>query len=438
MVSIFDSSITASTFADDAIAQLFSDRAEIRAMIRVESELALVQANLGIIPTGMGSKISQALESIDVDPAQLAAGYAKDGLCVPSLVKLLAEQLPDDAGDYLHWGATSQDIVDSGLLVRLKMICEILGTRIDKLIGLLRALTETHRSTVMLGRTRGQAALPTVFGLKTAGWLSPLVRQKQRLKELLPRLLVVQLGGAVGTLAPLGSQGLEVNQQLAAALDLNPSTMSWHTQRDNIVEFCNWLSVTAGAIGKIGNDLLLMAQSEVAEISFSNGGGSSTMPQKSNPVVADNLVALARYCAGEAGSMQNVLVQSHERDGSCMILESLLFPGLVCAGAASLALGIACIETVKVNESTMMDNLSATNGLVMAEAATFELSKVISKRQASQVVKEACKNAMKSGSNMIDELEKIADAEVDWQQLKQPENYLGVADQIIGEVLDSC
>ena len=136
--------------------------------------------------------------------------------------------------------------------------------------------------------------------------------------------------------------------------------------------------------------------------------------------------------------MHNLLIQSHERDGMSMTLESMLFPNLVCAGAASLGLGIACIETMQVNESTMMANLSATNGLVMAEAATYELSKSIGKRQASQVVGEACKNAMKSGSHMIDELAKITNAEVDWQQLKQPENFLGVADKIIGAVLDSC
>ena len=189
------------------------------------------------------------------------------------------------AANYLHFGATSQDVIDTALIIRIKAAVVIIEKNLKDLTAELGRLAQKHRTTVMIGRTRNQNASPTVFALKIVNWLAPLQRQQQRLTELLPRLLVVQFGGAAGTNAALGNKGGEVNSALAATLGLAAAGSAWHAQRDTIVEFSNWLSMTAGQIGKMAQDILLMAQNEVGEIRFSGAGNSSTMPNKSNPVL---------------------------------------------------------------------------------------------------------------------------------------------------------
>ncbi len=436
MVSVFDSEISASVFADDEIKSLLSDVEQIRSALEVEAKLAMVQQALGLIPEGKGDTISRLLSTLKLEPKFLATAYAKDGISTPGLVRLTREQLPAEVGNFLHWGATSQDIEDSALVLRLKSLTRIMGSRLDTLIALLQQLTESHRHTLTVARTRTQWATPTVFGLKTASWLAPLQRQKMRLHSLLPRLLVVQLGGAGGTLAAMGVQAAEVSRKLAAALDLNSPPMPWHNQRDNIVEFSNWLAMTSGIIGKMGQDFLLLAQSEVAEIGFTAAGGSSTMPQKSNPVIAENLVALARFSGTQIGTVHQTLLTANERDGVSMTLERMSLPALISACASSLRLAIAAIDNIEIRGKTMLANLEKSNGMVLAEAAVFELSKFIDRKQATEIVYKACRDASDNGRHLIAELSKSSDAEVDWEQLKNPQNYLGVAQDFIDRVLE--
>ncbi|HIF86426.1 MAG TPA: hypothetical protein EYQ30_06325 [Gammaproteobacteria bacterium] len=436
MVSVFDSEISASVFADDEIKSLLSDVEQIRSALEVEAKLAMVQQALGLIPEGKGDTISRLLSTLKLEPKFLATAYAKDGISTPGLVRLTREQLPAEVGNFLHWGATSQDIEDSALVLRLKSLTRIMASRLDTLIALLQQLTESHRHTLTVARTRTQWATPTVFGLKTASWLAPLQRQKMRLHSLLPRLLVVQLGGAGGTLAAMGVRAAEVSRNLAATLDLNSPSMPWHNQRDNIVEFSNWLAMTSGIIGKMGQDFLLLAQSEVAEIGFTAAGGSSTMPQKSNPVIAENLVALARFSGTQIGTVHQTLLTANERDGVSMTLERMSLPALISACASSLRLAIAAIDNIEIRGKTMLANLEKSNGMVLAEAAVFELSKFIDRKQATEIVYKACRDASDNGRHLIAELSKSSDAEVDWEQLKNPQNYLGVAQDFIDRVLE--
>ncbi|MFP6838369.1 MAG: adenylosuccinate lyase family protein [Pseudohongiellaceae bacterium] len=436
MVSVFDSEISASVFADDEIKSLLSDVEQIRSALEVEAKLAMVQQALGVIPEGKGDTISRLLSTLKLEPKFLATAYAKDGISTPGLVRLTREQLPAEVGNFLHWGATSQDIEDSALVLRLKSLTRIMASRLDTLIALLQQLTESHRHTLTVARTRTQWATPTVFGLKTASWLAPLQRQKMRLHSLLPRLLVVQLGGAGGTLAAMGVRAAEVSRNLAATLDLNSPSMPWHNQRDNIVEFSNWLAMTSGIIGKMGQDFLLLAQSEVAEIGFTAAGGSSTMPQKSNPVIAENLVALARFSGTQIGTVHQTLLTANERDGVSMTLERMSLPALISACASSLRLAIAAIDNIEIRGKTMLANLEKSNGMVLAEAAVFELSKFIDRKQATEIVYKACRDASDNGRHLIAELSKSSDAEVDWEQLKNPQNYLGVAQDFIDRVLE--
>jgi 3-carboxy-cis,cis-muconate cycloisomerase len=385
MVSVFDSEISASVFADDEIKSLLSDVEQIRSALEVEAKLAMVQQALGLIPEGKGDTISRLLSTLKLEPKFLATAYAKDGISTPGLVRLTREQLPAEVGNFLHWGATSQDIEDSALVLRLKSLTRIMASRLDTLIALLQQLTESHRHTLTVARTRTQWATPTVFGLKTASWLAPLQRQKMRLHSLLPRLLVVQLGGAGGTLAAMGVRAAEVSRNLAATLDLNSPSMPWHNQRDNIVEFSNWLAMTSGIIGKMGQDFLLLAQSEVAEIGFTAAGGSSTMPQKSNPVIAENLVALARFSGTQIGTVHQTLLTANERDGVSMTLERMSLPALISACASSLRLAIAAIVNIEIRGKPSDPTMEKGIARFMPGAQVLELGKFIAGNQAPEI-----------------------------------------------------
>ena len=437
MVSAFDSRISSAVFADEELSSLFSDDAEIQALVRVEKELAKVQSSLGVIPEREGKALVAALATLTIDPAAVADGFEKDGIPIPALLNALRAKLSDSEANYLHWGATSQDIMDTALVLRIKASVSILDSKIVILNGQLLQLAQEHRATIMIARTRNQSAAPTVFGLKVVNWLMPLVRQRHRLSELLPRLLIVQLGGAVGTNAALGARGVEVNSALAETLQLNSSS-PWHVQRDAIAEFANYLAMTAGIIAKMAQDMLLMSQSEVAEISFENSGKSSTMPNKSNPVLPESIVALASFCRTQADLMQQTLQGQHERDGISMTMERLVLGPLVCATGACINLALRSINTLQINQQKMLRNLEQDNGQILAEAAVFELSTVISRESARKLVASACQLSAEKQSNMIDELSSLVDVEIDWEKLKQPANYLGAADEIIDRAIEEC
>ena len=435
MVSAQDSTITSSSFSDKEIAELFSDVGEIDALVLFERELARVQESLQIIPEGIGKEIYAALENAKFDPDLLATEFENDGIPIPALLKQLREQLEPAVANYLHFCATSQDVIDTALIIRIKSAVEIIGKNLKGLTAELGRLAQKHKTTVMIGRTRNQSASPTVFALKIVNWLAPLQRQQQRLNELLPRLLVIQFSGATGTNAALGNKGREVSSALAAALGLATADSSWHAQRDTIVEFSNWLSMTAGQIGKMAQDILLMAQNEVGEIRFSGAGKSSTMPNKFNPVLAETLLSLASYCRSQSDLMGSTLIASHERDGVCMALDRLAFPPLICAAAASITQAIKCLASMSVNEEAMSRNLITDNGLIMAEAAVFELVKSMKRSKASALVRQACELSLTNNSHMIDELQSLSDVNLNWDELKKPKNYLGNAEEVIDSVL---
>ena len=437
VVSAQDSAISSSSFSDKEIAELFSDVGEIDALVLFERELARVQESLQIIPEGIGKEIYAALENAKFDSDLLATGFENDAIPIPALLKQLREQLEPAAANYLHFGATSQDVIDTALIIRIKAAVVIIEKNLKGLTAELSKLAQKHRTTVMIGRTRNQNASPTVFALKIVNWLAPLQRQQQRLTELLPRLLVVQFGGAAGTNAALGNKGGEVNSALAATLGLAAAGSAWHAQRDTIVEFSNWLSMTAGQIGKMAKDILLMAQNEVGEIRFSGAGKSSTMPNKSNPVLLETLLSLAGYCRAQSDLMGSTLLVSHERDGVCMSLDRLAFPPLICAAAASITQALKCLASISVNEEAMSRNLIADNGLIMAEMAVFELVKSMERSKASELVRQACELCLTNNSHMIDELESLTNVDLDWDALKQPKNYLGNAEEVIDSVLQT-
>ena len=421
---------------DPEVAALLGDAAQARAMVEVEIALARVQADLGVIPADAGRAIEAALADFAPDLDGLAAGTAAAGIPIPALVAQLRRAVGEPAATYVHWGATSQDIVDTALVLRLREVLAVLEVRLDRLGAALARLAREHRDTVLVARTRYQQALPTTFALKVAGWLAPLARHRDRLRELEPRLLAVQFGGAAGNLAALGDRGVGVMEALAAELGLACPPMPWHSQRDSVAEFASWLALVTGTLGKLGQDVLLMAQNEVGELREAAGGGSSTMPQKSNPIRSEALVTLARRNATLVAGLHQAMLHAHERDGAAWQLEWGILPDMVSGTAAALDHAACLAETMVVDGRRMAATLASTGGLLLAEAASFALSEHMPRAEAQALVKRACAAAIASGRDLLAVVSEQTDAPVDWPRLRARAEKPPGADRLVRRVLE--
>ncbi len=322
---------------DAEIEKLFSDRADLAAQLRIAAALAEAEAEHGLLATDAAAEVANACGAFVPDFDALAAAMARDGVVVPGLVRQLRAAVGDPHGKAVHCGATSQDLVDTSLVLRLAAAIAILEARLCGVAARLSALEERDGRRALMGHTRMQVALPILAADKLASWRAPLLRHRTRLSELKPRLLVLQLGGPVGTRAELGVRGEAIAATLAARLGLG-AVPPWHAQRDGIGEFGAWLSLVSGSLGKIGQDVALLAQNEVAAVKLAGGGTSSAMAHKRNPVAAETLVALARFNAGMVGTLHQALVHENERSGAAWTLEWLLLPQMVVATGAALRL----------------------------------------------------------------------------------------------------
>lgn len=417
-------------FSTAEMRALWSDDRRCAAMIEVEIALAQAQAACDVIPRQSADAIRAQLDGFVMDNEALGAGSESAGVPVPALVAQLRDAVGGEAARAIHWGATSQDIIDTALILVLRETVAQFETVLDRVISALAGLTREHAETVMLARTRMQQAAPTTFGLKVAGWRGPLIRNRERLAQLKPRLLVAQLGGAAGTLAPLGDKATDVREAFARELGLGLTSGPWHTQRDNLGEFANWLTLMTGALGKIGLDVGLLAQSEVGEVretGEAGRGGSSTLPQKANPVSSEVLVTLARYNANSLGAMHQAALQEGERSGAAWSLEWLTLPDMVLALSGALAHAERISTGLMVNTDRMRANIDATNGLCLAEAASFALSAHMPRAEAQALVTEACHQALQDGTHLIELLRATSDTPVDWDAVRRPENWLGGA-----------
>lgn len=435
--SAFDSQITGTLLNDPATRALFSDKACVKAMLETEAALARAEAACGVIPQEAAQAISDTCDTLVLDPASLSEGVARDGVPVPALVKALRDAVGPEFGAYVHWGATSQDIVDTGLILRLREVLDGHETLLRALADQLASLSSAHRLTPLAARTRMQQATPTSFGLKTASWLSACLRHLERLPELRKRLEVLSFAGAAGNLSALGDKALEVETAFAAELRLGLSPAPWHTLRDSIDECANWFVLVSDTLGKIGLDVVLMCQNEVAEVRPGAGGGSSTMPNKVNPVGAEMLVALARNNAGLLATLHQASLQEHERSGMGWTLEWLSFPQIACGTGAALATATKLLGELVIKGDAMRATIEATNGLLLAEAASFALAAHMPRPEAQALVKDACKEVTDSGSHLFDVLAKMTDATIDWNALKDPARHMGASPAMIDRVLES-
>ena len=332
--------LLAALAGDAEVEALFTGAADVAAMLRFEAALAGAQAGAGVIPHEHADAIARACASFTPDWPELCADMARDGVAIPGLLRQVRRLLGAEAAASLHKGATSQDAIDTSLVLRLAELLDILDVRLALLGDALASLAARDGALPIMAQTRMQQALPFTVADKVAAWLQPLLRHRARLAQLRPRLLLVQLGGPVGDRASLGPQAADIAADLAQRLGL-AAAPAWHAQRDAIAELGGWLALVCGSLGKFGQDLALMSQNGIAAVRLAGGGGSSAMAHKHNPVRAEVLVALARYAAGLSGTLAQAMVHENERSGAAWTLEWLTLPPLATAAAASLRLALA-------------------------------------------------------------------------------------------------
>ncbi|MEX0923983.1 MAG: adenylosuccinate lyase family protein [Rhodovibrionaceae bacterium] len=420
---------------DPEVEALLSGEAMLRAMLETEAVLAEAQAETGDIPAEAAEAIAAAARRLTLDPEELAAATQRDGVPVPALIGRLRDAVPQPHGHYAHWGATSQDILDTATVLTLGNALETCAGRLEGIIAALAGLADCHRSTVMAARTRGQQATLTSFGLKTAGWLLPLIRWRDRLPAVQQDLLVVSLGGASGTQAALGKKARAVETGMAQRLGLSLSTLPWHVQRDGPVQAGAWLAGLAGSLAKIAGDVAELCSSEIGELQLAGAGGSSTMPNKQNPTRAEAIQALAGQAFDLHAAVQRSALHRQERGGVAWFTEWLSLPPLAVATAAALRHSLSLLDALEVDAARMRANVEASNGLLLAEAASFALAEQLPRGEAQELVKQACSESLESGTHLLDSLAAKSSAAIDWQALRDPARQLGNAEEMIDRAL---
>lgn len=389
--SVFGSELYNRLFPVGEVGKLFTDTAEVRAMLLVEGALAKVQGQMGIIPEESAAFIHRSAMELQVDPGGLAEATGQNGVTVPGLVAAFRKlmEAPEHA-QYVHFGATSQDISETAQMLRLRQFVTHMDKGLTTLLQDLAKLAETHADLPMAARTYGQHATPTSFGAVVAAWGQPLLALRNEIPALRKQLLFVSLSGAAGTAGALGPQAPQIRAELAKALNLQDPERTWHSDRTGLLALCGWMSRLATALGKWGEDLLLLTQTGIGEVSLGTAGSSSTMPQKQNPVVPSAMVALARQAIGLNAILQGAGLHRQERDGAAWFTEWLTLPQYCLSLASLLEHSKTLATNLSPNADTMATALKASQGLIHAEALSFRLAETLPRPDAQAVVKALC------------------------------------------------
>jgi 3-carboxy-cis,cis-muconate cycloisomerase len=363
-----NNSIYDSFFSTKEMNLIFSDEEFINKILYVELMLSKANYKLNIIPYKAFKDIKKVISSFTININSIKKNIEMSGVPTLEIIKTLEYNLESSSKQYLHYGATSQDIIDTAVMLQIKDSKSILLNHIKKLSENIYLLLNDNKETLMVGRTRNMQATVTTFGLKAAYWLLPLLRYKDKLDYIFNNgLPEVQLGGPVGNLALYKNSGLEVKKKLAELLDLNNSLVPWHTQRENLADFSGVLSLITGSLGKIGKDILALSKSEINELELFNGGKSSVMPHKNNPIKAELLITLANLNANHLSVMHNAIIHENERDGISWLMEWQTLSKMIKICIASLHQANLCFNSLKINKDIMKKNLELTNGLAMSD-----------------------------------------------------------------------
>lgn len=436
-----DGPILGTLYGSDAMRAVFDEAAYFQRMLDVEAALARVQARLGIIPAEAAGAITAAARFGNLSVAELAASARNVGYPVVGLVAGLSRAAGEHGG-WTHWGATTQDIMDTGTVLQVR---DGLALVRAEMVAILRGLldqAERHRDTVMAGRTHLQHALPVTFGLKCAIWAQPFIGHIERLDQMRPRVERVEFAGAAGTLASLGDQGIAVSDGLATELGLHPSPAPWHVCRDGLAEAVSFLGVLCGSLAKIATDVILLAQNEVAELAepYVHGRGqSSTMPQKRNPIASEYILATSRGVQALVPLMQGAMAQDHERATGPWQAEALAIPQAFTLAHGALLHMRAIAEGMVVDTARMRANLDVTGGLIVSEAVMMGLAPHLGREEAHHVVKHACDVALAERTTLTEALarEPAVTARLDAAaiaRMTDPAAYLGASAAFIDRV----
>jgi 3-carboxy-cis,cis-muconate cycloisomerase len=440
--TVLDSFLFPDAFGTAAMREVFSDFSSLSRYAEVEIALAKAEARCGVIPTEAAEAITRCTSVAALDFDLLRRETDIVGYPILPLVQQMVKQC-GEAGRYVHWGATTQDIMDTALVLQMRAGLTIIEQDISTVRGILADLSRRYRDTPMAGRTHLQQALPVTFGYKTAIWLAMFDRHAERLQQLKPRVLVGQFAGAAGTLASLGDKGFEVQKALCDELGLGVPVSTWHVARDGLAEVVNFLALLTGSLGKIALDIMIMASTEFAEVyePFVKGrGASSTMPQKRNPISAELMLAASKAVRQHAGLMLDASVQDFERATGPWHAEWMAIPESFVLTAGALHQAKFALQGLIVDERQMAKNLGISRGLIVAEAVMMGLALEIGRQQAHDVVYDACRLANEKNMTLADALsaDREVSARIDRatiERLTSPNNYLGLAPEMVDRVL---
>ncbi|MGE0750287.1 MAG: 3-carboxy-cis,cis-muconate cycloisomerase [Variibacter sp.] len=438
-----DSAIFRDIFTTPAMREVFSDERRTAYYLEIEAALARVQGRLGIIPKEAVDEIVSKCRIENIDLVKLKQQTERIGYPILGVVQQLVALCKDDLGEWAHWGATTQDITDTATIMQIRAALDLVEADMEKIAASLADHARRYRDTPMAGRSNLQQAVPLTFGYKCACLLAAMQRHRERLAQLRPRVLVGEFGGAVGTLASLGADGLKVQEALMRELGLGQPEIAWHTVRDRIAEVGAFLGLLTGTLGKISMDVKLLMQTEVAEVfePFHEGrGSSSTMPQKRNPVASLYIHATTALVRQNAAALMEAAVADHERSTGPWEIEWIALPEIFLLSSGALAQTRDLVAGMQVDAARMRANLDLTNGQIVSEAVMMGLGPKLGRQRAHDIVYDVCRNAATSGRPLLDLLleDKQITAHATREELARfvdPAGYVGLSGEMVDRVL---
>lgn len=442
--TLLDSTYYRDQYSTRAMQALFEDEARFQSWLEAEVSLAQAQAEVGLIPTAAADQIARAARVENLDQAAMKAEFDKVGFAIMPLVHQMAKVVDPETKRYIHWGSTTQDILDTGLVLQMRSGLALLEADLDKAIHALVVLARDHRETPMAGRTFMQHAAPITFGYKAAVWLDEMLRHKARLPGVRERALMVQCGGAVGTLSTMGEQALAVKAAQARILGLGDPDISWHNARDGWTECLCWLGMVCGTLGKIATEIATLMRSEVGEVRepYEAGrGASSAMPQKRNPIACPPVIAIAALLREKVASQMTAMIQEHERAVAGMPIEWIVIPEAFLLASGAFLHMVPVLQGLEVDTARMLENLNSGGGLIMSQGVMMGLAPHIGSIAAHDAVTAAAQRAINAGTTLraelgrLDEIRQhLDDAALD--RLLDPVTYAGSAKDMTDRVLE--
>jgi len=438
----FDFEIQCDLFSTPEMTAIFAENTRFSRWLQFESALAKTQAAFGIIPALAAEEITSKADLAMLDTERIKQGYQHSRNSLIPLLKEFRRICTGSHGDYIHYGATTQDVLDTSQILELRDTFRVCYRDLRRLEKIIMELAAIHRATPMIGRTHGQQAQPITFGLKCSIWLNEIRRHIERIKHLMPRLLVGQLSGAVGSYAALGPLGREVAKLTLAELGLKSTPLPWHNSRDNLAEAASLMAIIAATLEKMANEIFELGKSEIGELlePAPPGKSSSTMPHKRNPVICQRVAVLSRQVRALSGTVIEAMIHEHERDGRALWSEWLAMPQISVYTGTALNYILNIFSGLEVAPAKMLTNIHKNGDLVLSEWLQFRLESDLGKKRAQEKMRVLIEQVTHDGISFIEGLQKDIELsellnQEDFTFMERPENYTGLSTAIVDDLL---